>query len=500
MPLAFKTAAEPNHRQDGNPGRPESYNRDQLCAAVRASRSLGPFLILPAAGPSQTEAIGFFEYISIKHLNEHHPCESWRKTLMFFSQTVPSVRHAATALALMHRDYLERNPGGRVPQSSSWNNRPPDTAPLLHYNQAIRLLLNLETGSSTENQAITLLVCYLFVCFDHLAGNYVQAMKHLRGGVELAHSMEKAIWAPEDGTLIRQVARQIRRLDMQAVTFLVDWTPVDIEETPLVSQFQLLPLYGTFRSLDEAADNLQILVARAMRLRHTLEQQLSLRGTEMPPPPLLSMGALLGQLETWSCLSEEMLQLRSSTDKTDSEGLCARISLLRLQHMVTRTLLLASCTPGKEMAYDSFLPQFQQCVALASDVAAAHERCYSASEPAGKANPTFTPEVGILPVLYIIGVKCRHHAVRREALGILRRQQIREAVWDSVSAARIVERVIELEEGGLNETRSMGQIAVWQRVETMSWVQFVGGQAAARVDITYTFCGREGVHVESLAV
>jgi hypothetical protein len=149
------------------------------------------------------------------------------------------------------------------------------------------------------------------------------------------------------------------------------------------------------------------------------------------------------------------------------------------------------------MEYDNFLTQFQQCVALAGDLATVHER-YS-----GSLKPTFTPEIGIIPVLYIIGAKCRHPVVRREALGILRRQPIREAVWDSLAVARVVERVIEIEEDGIEKwemTQSMEQIAVWQRIEAVSWVHVVGGQSAGRVDIRYTFCAREQLHIESLII
>jgi hypothetical protein len=149
------------------------------------------------------------------------------------------------------------------------------------------------------------------------------------------------------------------------------------------------------------------------------------------------------------------------------------------------------------MDYDNFLPQFQQCVALAGDLAAAHER-YSES-----LRPTFTPEIGPIPLLYIIGVKCRHPMVRREALSILRGQPTQEAVWDSISAARVVERVIEIEEGGLEEgqmIQSMEQIAVCQRIEVMSWIHVPSGQSAIRLDISYTFCAREGLHTESLLI
>lgn len=149
------------------------------------------------------------------------------------------------------------------------------------------------------------------------------------------------------------------------------------------------------------------------------------------------------------------------------------------------------------MDYDNFLPQFQQCVALASEIAAAHQRY------AGSSMSTFTPEIGIIPILYIIGAKCRHPIVRREVLGILRRQLTREASWDSVATARVVEQVIEIEEGVGGEGQTvhcMEQIPIWQRIEALSFTHVPRGQSAARLDIEYTFCGQEGTNIESLVI
>lgn len=227
-----------------------------------------------------------------------------------------------------------------------------------------------------------------------------------------------------------------------------------------------------------------------MKLRNSEQEQL-LSGRK-PPPSSSLKDIVLGQLKTWSNLFKNML-LQSSFYPKDFENQ-PLILLLRLQYTVTWTFL-SSCGPGREMEYDNFLPQFQECVSMADEVAAAHER-YS-----GSLKPTFTPEIGILPVLYIIGVKCRNPVVRRQVLSILRRQPIREAVWDSISTARVVERVIEIEEGRFEEGKmlpSMGQIAVWQRVEALSWEHVVSGDLAPRLDIMYTFCARHGLHNESL--
>jgi hypothetical protein len=432
----------------------------------------------------------FFEYISIKHLDEYHASESWRNTLMLFSQTVPSVRHAAIALSLLHRTCLDGD--YRDPLKT-------DKTPLLHYNQAIQLLLDQKTGDSTETTSITLLVCYLFICFDQLARNYVQSIKHLRGGVELSRNIGDAV-PTNDNTLIGHVTRHIRRLDMQAVTFLVDWTPGDIPEETLIPQLQApLPPPNSglfkFQSFPEAADHLQILVTRVMRLLNFGAPRPHPNPTPTSLPSSQLTAILLSQLQTWSHLFEAMmLPLNSNPPSQDRLP-----SLLRLHHTISHILLqvhVSSQGPNKEMAYDTYLLDFRHCISLAETIATTSDT-NSYTE-----GPTFTPEVGIIPALYIIGVKCRHPVVRREVLGILRRRERREAVWDSGIAARVVERVVQIEEGAVSGSmvKEMGAIEIGQRVESVSWVHVV---EEGRVDVRYAFCGREGpegVVVESSLV
>ena len=254
MPLAFKAhkaLSDSTDYYEGITGRADSCDSYSPCTTMSTYKeqqwnskyhglilqSLGSFMILPMTGSTQPEAMCFFKDISIKDLNEYRPCEPWRNTLMFFSQTVPAVRHAAIALSLIHRNYLDRHSNGWVYEPSSSKYRLSDTAPSRQYNRAIHLLLNSESGDSGAITATTLLVCYLFTCFEHLAGDDVQAMKHLRGGVALSRNIYHATLnnCTYDGvqssgvhSIICQVTKQIHRLDMQAVMFLVDCTPADI--------------------------------------------------------------------------------------------------------------------------------------------------------------------------------------------------------------------------------------------------------------------------------
>ncbi|KAK8064136.1 hypothetical protein PG996_008788 [Apiospora saccharicola] len=283
--------------------------------------------------------------------------------------------------------------------------------------------------------------------------------------------------------MLAHIVKQIRRLDMQAVAFMVRWTPNETQDVGLGSSDG-----GAFASLSHAADDLQVLIARAMRLQW-MAQEASF-AEEVPSKA--SKELMIEQLETWSRRFEEMLAQPSHRGHDNSR----LVILLRLQNTIL-WILLNSLGPGREMEYDKFLPEFRLCVAMADDVTAAHQLY------AGSSRPAFTPEVAILPVLYIIGAKCRDPAVRREVLRILRRQPLREAVWDNAFAARAVERIAEVEEtGGAGKARekTMEEIAVCQRIECVSWVQVIGGRSVARMELEYTFCKKEGTHTESIVI
>ena len=58
----------------------------------------------------------------------------------------------------------------------------------------------------------------------------------------------------------------------------------------------------------------------------------------------------------------------------------------------------------------------------------------------------------VIPPLYYTACRCRHPRLRRTALALLKevaRVNPREALWDARYLVPVVERVIELEEGGM---------------------------------------------------
>jgi hypothetical protein len=68
-----------------------------------------------------------------------------------------------------------------------------------------------------------------------------------------------------------------------------------------------------------------------------------------------------------------------------------------------------SCTLSKtQMVFDNFLSEFKEIVALAKILLARSE-----------ANDAYTFDFGCIAQLYVVGIRCRDRAVRREAISLL---------------------------------------------------------------------------------
>jgi hypothetical protein len=61
----------------------------------------------------------------------------------------------------------------------------------------------------------------------------------------------------------------------------------------------------------------------------------------------------------------------------------------------------------------------------------------------------FNLNMGLIVPLYFVAGKCRMHSVRRKAIELLRVRERQEGVSNSFMAAKVAERLVEIEEEGL---------------------------------------------------
>ncbi|KFY06386.1 hypothetical protein V491_08665, partial [Pseudogymnoascus sp. VKM F-3775] len=110
-------------------------------------------------------------------------------------------------------------------------------------------------------------------------------------------------------------------------------------------------------------------------------------------------------------------------------------------------LLAASLHPRDELIYDSHTAGFKSIIRLIRGV---WETILSSHAPLRGGEvpdpPGFTADMGFIPLLFFMVLKCRVPGIRREALALLGGAPHREGLWDGVLAEGVGKKVVEIEE------------------------------------------------------
>ena len=96
-----------------------------------------------------------------------------------------------------------------------------------------------------------------------------------------------------------------------------------------------------------------------------------------------------------------------------------------------------------EKAWDDYYLEFKAMLGHAAEV-------LKLSQDSGNGTwAVFSLDTGIILPLYIVATKCRHPVLRRRAIALLKSARRQEGVLNSLLTGRVAERLVELEEEGL---------------------------------------------------
>ena len=316
-----------------------------------------------------------------------------------------------------------------------------DPFALAQYNKAISHLATAIKSSSSNAIDTALLVCVLFVCVECLRGDYVPALKHFRGGLSIAIAA-----AGKGGPNSR--ASQV--------------TAIRERLMPFFNRLELLcQLYGqrpeydyglepsealpdAFHSIVEARDSIVHLMNISIRLIHSTKFRRY--SNEVTLADIQELNEVVSGLSTW----KEMLD-RFVATAPPSSHLTEAATILQIQRIATLTWLNRALVP-EETAADADIPMYELAVRLAESLQFQDHGQTSKSKSKSKSNlppSTFFFDMEIVSPIYLVAIKCRHPNIRRRAIAILRHTVRREGLWDSVKAAAIAERVMQIEERDL---------------------------------------------------
>ena len=118
-------------------------------------------------------------------------------------------------------------------------------------------------------------------------------------------------------------------------------------------------------------------------------------------------------------------------------------------------------TVSGEMMWDRFLSRFEHIIDLASFVVNPTNGDYKTQ----RQRREFSLDLNIVAPMYAVAHRCRDPVIRRKAVAILYAAPRQEGIWDGVLTARVAEKVISIEEGGLGLVTGVQDVPDWARID-----------------------------------
>lgn len=398
----------------------------------------------------------------------------WTHVVSRASYQNPVVRHAVVAISSICE--LIGNPSVKGQALVKF---PKGRYAIGHYNRA------LQDISKTDDEAMVIFVCILFVCIEILQGNREAAISHCHYGVQILNQLNggKRKRSSSSSILSRdQLLNPFARLSIFPFFYgsTVDVFPSLLRhgfEAPEGGAPGAVPASDSALTvLDELRSGLDLLVARAMRFLRSADFYRigPSRHDPVPSQILTEQANLTKSINDWLVRFTIFNAVHSPTE--DAAGLFYQ---MRMKSYITK-IWIATALDHTEMVYDRFVPLFREIVDIAG--------CYLAAEksrpragpstppratsedprsPASTSNttnpttnnahntnkPRFVYEMAYLPMLYFVVMRCRHLETRVTALEHMTTlSALHQGLWDSTLTFCIGWRLIEIEHGADRET------------------------------------------------
>ncbi|KAF2684444.1 hypothetical protein K458DRAFT_388919 [Lentithecium fluviatile CBS 122367] len=393
--------------------------------------------------PLEKRSLSYFRIRTTRQFAAPFDDEFWSRLVLQVGAYEPCVRLAIVALGALHESFDEEHQGCKTTKarkryaSTSW-----DYA-CEYYSKAISTLNTHIHCHSWDGLDVSLLCCILCVGFEWLCGNYKSASVHLSSGLLILRQWAgKRVpigagisYSSPAGHLIRgQIAPLFMRLTIQAWTLDANRLQ-PIPWSPTIAAARVKK--GEERSFVTAREDLYVLLS----------------GVYLPPENFASAypnlvlseemrAKSISRLKEW--YDEYYMHLYPLGIDWSSTGPLSPAKLhLSLWHMLL-TVMISNSHTEDQTEYDTFLPYFRHMLTLAGHI-------YHGPSGTTSPHPCFQIDMGIIPILYFIGSRCRDSEIRRRALLLLSADVGREGLFDGLAHARLLEEMIEVEEGSIED-------------------------------------------------
>jgi hypothetical protein len=344
---------------------------------------------------------------------------------------------------------------------------------LLKYGRAVKQMQEALIGAELR---LVLVACLLVFCFENLLSNRFEALAHATSVQPLLREWlakydqvmptSQRLHSPAPVIVDEELVEAFNHLDLQIST-IYDPRPADAHRAAIREGLEAVKtMPPIFYDLSEAQS---YLVAVMRRCHHFLattwpssETHALSRDFEIVPPEdvIITTG-----INIWSTSytvsdslrieqqefaedirrwSQAFQPLFDSTRQSETIGSRSHLvaTLLRI-HAINTTIVIAGVLFTEEVAYDVFLPEFQELFDLATIVVQAHRKKSGYTHKSAG----FFLDLGIVAPLYLLVNRCRDHSLRVNGIELLRGWHV-EASWDPRLIAEIGDFMMDIEEEG----------------------------------------------------
>jgi hypothetical protein len=419
--------SKPTCRRCAKGGRECDYN---VVHAVLPPRNvitvyLPPTQTQPTLFPNY-RGLDFFHQNVAAKLDGHFDTSFWSKLVLQLSHSESSIRHAVSAISVIYKDV-------ESPLQHSTGYANTNYEAQREWNTAMKCL-SARIQAHPNSNLVPLACCLLFTCIEFLKGNGEASMLHIQSGLGILGALRRNSdaglnFSSSDGKAIQDYIIPI--FSRLSVIYALAGRTTSLT-------------YAFADKMDSPQENIADSRRRLAEISNTCLRFISKAGAkaamfQIDVNDLIQQTKLQTRLEAWRNQLDELcerLQAAGNSVKQDA------LNLLLVQYKVIYIWMRVCVTAG-ELATDSYHADFEEFLHYAEQLA----------RP-GAAMATPQPlsfELQTLAPLYYVALKCRHLAMRRRALELLRLAPRREGLWNGHYAFVTAKRIIELEETQLND-------------------------------------------------
>ena len=290
------------------------------------------------------------------------------------------------------------------------------------YVRTIRSLITPQERGRLRPSEV-LLACIILRCIESYRHDYSRAAVHMKAAVSILAEND---CFREARSVAPELKSIIDRLALKAAASTGEMS-VPLETRQL----------GPFMDPEAAMDQLNyyvVIVCRTLAAARTAESP------DSPQDHLSVRETCLEQLDDWQA------KLRDVLIKFPEHAKLTSVLYALIQYQIARIILL-NLYESENQRFESCTHSFRAALELCHQFAQANDRRREGVRLCLNNRPIRLGfAIELIPAVFFIAYECRNPEIRNAALDFLNQAYRRELGWDSHYAARVAQRIVELEE------------------------------------------------------